>query len=287
MSNRALVLLAAAVVAPVLLPTGVSARPKSPSTCPPGRFLVLGALLSPQASMDPVVLSGKSVSIGTACPPATAKLKGTKGGQVRVTVVWAACAGVSGKAILKGTLQADCNSLTGTFAARKAKIRKTFTAHRSTCGDGVIDRDGNEQCDGGAGCDPDRHCTDGCVCLRDGETTTTSTTTTTLPVVSFSREVQPILTSTCAIPLCHEGPHAEQGMDLRQGHAYDALVGVDSVQCAEKRVEPGQPATSYLMSKLEGAGPCFIGAVMPSGGALPPADVDAIRNWIIQGAREN
>ena len=69
MSNRSLVLLAAVLAAPVLLPTWVPARPKPPTTCPPGRFLVLDPLLGPQASMDPVVLSGKSVSIGTVWRP--------------------------------------------------------------------------------------------------------------------------------------------------------------------------------------------------------------------------
>ena len=106
-------------------------------------------------------------------------------------------------------------------------------------------------------------------------------------MVSFSREVQPIFTTTCATALCHEGPHAEQGMDLRSGHAYRALVGVDSVQCDEERVEPGDPGESYLMSKLEGTGPCFLGSVMPSGGALAPADIDKIRRWISQGALDN
>ena len=288
MSTRSIILLAAVLAGPMLLPSWVPARPKSLAfaMCPPGRFLVLDPLL-PQASAGAVVISGNSISIGTACPPVTAKLHGTKRGQVKVAGVWAACAGVVGKASLKGTLQADCNSLNGTFAVSKAKIRKSFTAHRSTCGDGVVDRDGNEQCDGGAGCDADQHCTDGCVCLRDGETTTTSTTTTTLPVVSFSRQVQPILTATCATAQCHAGPNAEQGMDLRSGHAYGALVGVDSVQCPGKRVEPGAPASSYLMSKLEGNGPCFLGAKMPSGGVLAPTDIDTIRSWISQGALDN
>lgn len=285
MSNRSLALLAAVVAGTVLIPAWVPARAKPPTSCPPGRFLVDSLL--PLASTEPVVISGKSISIGTACPPVTAKLKGTKRGQVKVTVVWAACAGVAGKASLNAVLQADCNSLSGTFVARKAKIRKTFTARRSSCGDGVVDRDGNEECDGASGCDSDRHCADGCVCLGVGETTTTSTSTTTLPVVSFSRQVQPILTSTCAIPLCHEGPHAEQGMDLRPDHAYRALVGVDSVQCPGKRVEPGQPDASYLVSKLDGSGPCFLGALMPSGGALSPSQIDTIRTWISQGARDN
>ncbi len=129
-------------------------------------------------------------------------------------------------------------------------------------------------------------------------TTTTSSTTTTLPV-SFATDVQPIFTARCAMPGCHVPvivppiPPAG-GQDLSAGNSYAQLVNytTQTILCplpaGVKRVDPGSPATSYLIEKLNGAGPCFVGLVMP---AVPtgftPAEQATITNWILQGALNN
>jgi hypothetical protein len=61
------------------------------------------------------------------------------------------------------------------------------------------------------------------------------------------------------------------------------------------RVSPGRPADSFLLHKLDGnqdcAGlscPAGCGRRMPAlGDPLPPAEIDKIRDWILQGAPDN
>lgn len=60
------------------------------------------------------------------------------------------------------------------------------------------------------------------------------------------------------------------------------LVGVASNQDAGvQRVNPGNPDISYLIQKLEGSPN---GQQMPPNNALPQADIDVIRQWILDGA---
>ena len=118
-------------------------------------------------------------------------------------------------------------------------------------------------------------------------------TTTTIPgtiPVSFSADVQPILTANCALAGCHAAPAPQEGLDLRPGRSYARLVNVDSRGCPRfKRVLPGRPDASYLLFKL--AGPpqeCFSGDRMPDlAPPLPARDQDTIRAWIAQGAPDN
>jgi len=66
-------------------------------------------------------------------------------------------------------------------------------------------------------------------------------------------------------------------------------VNVNSAECAGTRlVAPSSAATSYLVHKIEGQGPCFVGSRMPLGGTpLSPAQVKTIRDWIEQGAADH
>jgi hypothetical protein len=70
--------------------------------------------------------------------------------------------------------------------------------------------------------------------------------------------------------------------------AYAALVGVAGTQQPTlQRVKPGDPASSYLISKLEGVN---IGNTnrMPLGGPfLDQATIDSVKVWIAQGALNN
>ena len=95
---------------------------------------------------------------------------------------------------------------------------------------------------------------------------------------------------------CHDTADPSGGLggleDCALGHA--ALVGVASEQLPTmRRVEPGDPAASWLMQKLDGTQNAFdaecvamnCGADMPlSRPLLDAAARDAIRAWIASGA---
>ncbi len=84
---------------------------------------------------------------------------------------------------------------------------------------------------------------------------------------------------------CHIGAGAPQGLQLDAAHSYALLVGVpSSEQPAVLRVAPGDPDSSYIVRKLEGA-PGISGEQMPFGGPyLPQSTIDVIRQWITAGA---
>lgn len=105
--------------------------------------------------------------------------------------------------------------------------------------------------------------------------------------ISFSADVQPIFTRSCAKSGCHEGPFAPLDLSLEQGHAYANLVGVPSRwEPTLNRVEAGRSDLSYIIIKLEGNGQ---GARMPFDGPpyLPDAEIQLIKDWIDEGASDN
>lgn len=99
----------------------------------------------------------------------------------------------------------------------------------------------------------------------------------------FSSIQEHVLTPICT--RCHIGAGAPEGLQLDSAHSYALLVGVaSSEQPAVLRVAPGDPDSSYLLRKLEGA-PGISGQQMPFGGPyLPQATFDVIRQWIAAGA---
>ncbi len=110
-----------------------------------------------------------------------------------------------------------------------------------------------------------------------------------LPVAfepTFTNIQQNVFTPICTA--CHIGPGAPQGLQLDQAHAYSLLVNVQSVERSDLlRVQPGNPDASYIILKLEGA-PGIVGAQMPFGlTPLPQTTINAIREWIAQGAPNN
>jgi hypothetical protein len=123
-----------------------------------------------------------------------------------------------------------------------------------------------------------------------GTPSTTTTSTLLGRSVSFRTEIQPILTTRCALPLCHTGSFPQAGLSfMRARRSYMDLVGSPSTECpAVERVMPGSPAGSYLITKLQGAGPCFTGVPMPNGGPpLSPGELNVIIQWIAEGAPDN
>ncbi len=83
---------------------------------------------------------------------------------------------------------------------------------------------------------------------------------------------------------CHAGAAAPQGLRLEEGMSHALLVNVPSVEVPSlDRVEPGDPANSYLVQKIEGT--AAVGERMPLGGTpLSQDTIAAIRQWITDGA---
>lgn len=88
---------------------------------------------------------------------------------------------------------------------------------------------------------------------------------------------------------CHPG--VNPALDLTAGKSYDQLVGVQALEDPTLyRVVAGDPERSFLYLKVGGAPP--VGDIPAIGTRMPPfappidrADMDTIRNWILQGAK--
>jgi hypothetical protein len=103
----------------------------------------------------------------------------------------------------------------------------------------------------------------------------------TLPLVSFSNQVQPIFNSQCTN--CHG---IEGGLTITAGVSYNNLVNINArSSCASfKRVLPNNAANSVLYWRISGT---TCGSRMPLGGTLSTSDIALIRDWINQGANNN
>jgi hypothetical protein len=144
----------------ILLATELDAGAKRPKRqpCPGGRFLVTtGAPLLPSGTTPRVeavtIGASTAVTIASGCGPASGRVA-AKGKRTKVTVKFpaGACAGFGGVARLVATIDASCATMKGKLAGKK--LKQKFTATRSTCGDGTLDRDALELCEPSeAGCD--------------------------------------------------------------------------------------------------------------------------------------
>jgi hypothetical protein len=89
---------------------------------------------------------------------------------------------------------------------------------------------------------------------------------------------------------CHPGVNSS--LDLREGGSYDDLVGIRALEDPELvRVVAGDPGSSFLYLKLGGDPPLAdipaIGTRMPPRAPpIDPADLDLVRRWIAQGAKD-
>jgi len=112
--------------------------------------------------------------------------------------------------------------------------------------------------------------------------------------------VQPTLTSiqsqvfnvSCALPSCHSSASQRGGLILERGKSYENLVNVLATNTAARakkmrRVVASQPDSSFLLIKLIGPNAAE-GSLMPDGaGQLSAQALEAIREWIRQGAQNN
>lgn len=100
--------------------------------------------------------------------------------------------------------------------------------------------------------------------------------------VSFSKDVQPIIQANCAE--CHTGDGTgiqKSGLDMSD---YDGLMKGTKFGPV---LEPGKSINSTLVLLIEGKADPSIN--MPHGGMEPltAADIDTIRVWVDQGAKNN
>jgi hypothetical protein len=144
--------------------------------------------------------------------------------------------------------------------------------------------DGGPPTDGGA--------TDG------GEVCDVTPTFTSIYAKIFSASVTPF--PTCALSGCH-APVTSAMLDMSgsKDMAYAALVGADTFcqsPCQPdakamfpKRVVAGSADTSFLYEKISKNSPAGGkgGTRMPQGGALTSCEIDAIKQWINDGAMNN
>jgi hypothetical protein len=120
------------------------------------------------------------------------------------------------------------------------------------------------------------------------------------PKVSFSKDVVPIFSQSCAFSACHGGIGNPNGVHLPQGDAasiHKNIVDVRSSRLTSMSfVKPGDPRQSFLMRKLDKS-QCTLDAQCVSGSCgdsmpkdddlLPIEDRDKIRRWIAQGAKND
>ncbi len=101
--------------------------------------------------------------------------------------------------------------------------------------------------------------------------------------IYYARDIQPLWDRDCTG--CHVAG-GEAGLDLSAGHSHADLVGVPAAGYAADRVAAGDPAASVLYGKLTDTGQ--FGGPMPDGGpALSTADLELVRRWIADGARDD
>ena len=105
--------------------------------------------------------------------------------------------------------------------------------------------------------------------------------------VSYTNDVLTILNQNCV--MCHIPGAAQADLNLYPD-AWSQLVGISSNQSSLPLVEPGYPDKSYLYLKLIGTQETVEGSClqMPfQQGPLAPAQIEAFRLWIEQGAKQN
>lgn len=108
---------------------------------------------------------------------------------------------------------------------------------------------------------------------------------------TLSGDVQPILSTNCALSGCHAGASPAMGMNLGGGQAYANTVGIAAQEVpGMSRIAPGNPDQSYLVHKIQGTQATVQGSGqrMPLGAApLTAAQIETIRRWITAGAPDN
>jgi hypothetical protein len=105
---------------------------------------------------------------------------------------------------------------------------------------------------------------------------------------SYAKDIQPLFVDKCGT--CHGGKRAKGDLDLSEGKGYKNLVGAESPQAAKMlRVKPGNPDQSLLWLKLDfqkTPGDPMPKRFLFGPKKLPQAELDLVKAWIAQGAKE-
>ena len=96
--------------------------------------------------------------------------------------------------------------------------------------------------------------------------------------VDFNRDIRPILSDRCF--RCHGPDESKRQADLR----LDSAEGMQTDLGGYAAVVPGDPQASALMARIAHANPEKRMPPTDAGRALTPRQIDAIRNWVRQGA---
>jgi hypothetical protein len=118
----------------------------------------------------------------------------------------------------------------------------------------------------------------GCTLLMNSCTKTTTVLEDNSPAitttVSFSKDIQPILTTSCAKSGCHSGSVAP---NLSAGIAFNALENGNFINI-------NTPASSEVYLWMTGKR----AVTMPAGSANNPSNINAlVLAWVKQGAKNN
>ncbi len=102
------------------------------------------------------------------------------------------------------------------------------------------------------------------------------------PGIQLSFDVQPIFDGRCALSGCHAGTSPQAGLNLTAGLSHSNTVNVPAVSLGPGiRVIPGDPEGSLVYTLV------FSGVMPQSGGSLSDDQIDVIRTWIAQGAKND
>jgi hypothetical protein len=112
---------------------------------------------------------------------------------------------------------------------------------------------------------------------------------------SLADVLQPIFTTTCATPTCHQGMSPSGDLNMETGNTFGDTVGLAAVSTLArglKIVEPGSIKQSYLARKILVKGLSRFDAAMPQGcpvqvPCLTDEEKIKILTWIQAGAPNN
>ncbi len=97
-----------------------------------------------------------------------------------------------------------------------------------------------------------------------------------------TEDVELLFAETCGGTVCHAaGAEPAGGLDLESPGAAERMIGAPADVCAGfELVVPGDPDSSFLVSKLEGP-PEGCGDPMPVVGNLSDDEIACVRDWIV------
>ena len=120
---------------------------------------------------------------------------------------------------------------------------------------------------------------DGSTLGPDGKEVELPTTDITLTQIS-----EQIFAVSCAFSGCHGGGAPAANMSLEADFVAGEIIDIASSERPElKRIDPGNPDSSYLLMKLR-ADDGILFSQMPLGGILTDEQIEMIREWIAGGA---